>query len=564
MQQSTLLGDIDVVPAGAAVFASAYSWLRRFIGDDERDRPGDLTDAAHMARAVAFAVTAIQRKAFIALSRGLTVGPASRSASERRFPFAMAFEHREATMATVAWLNEVGRAFAGHGRPNSSALSRLEDLHAALVATLRRFRDPGQNRFFVLQTAYENGIPTVRLPGARQLLGQGSRARLLDSAMTEHTSAIGYQWSVDKRLTAAMLHRAGLPGAIHRSVTSEAEAATAALELGYPVVVKPADRRGGAGVFADIRDEATLRHAFAESRQLSRNILVERHFEGDGHRLTVMEGQVIRVTRKRPWGITGDGISSIATLAERSPRPESGGTALDDEALGLLRQQGLNPFSILEESRFVALRRRNNAAAGGDSTTLDTNTVHPDNLALARRAAATLRLNIAGVDLLIADIGRSWLESGALICEVNAQPQMSGKLVEQMVKSQATGAARVPVFLLILPTDHDATTPAPARPLARALGNAPIAVAAGVWIGESRQCAAPDAFAAARMLLEMPDVDRALCVMTAKDILTHGLPTDRFERIYFSGAPIPPRLWSMLQPHAGEGRLRIFRPASGA
>src|SRR5690606_29500602 len=52
--------------------------------------------------------------------------------------------------------------------------------------------------------------------------------------------------------------------------------------------------------------------------------------------------------------------------------------------------------------------------------------MHPDNARLCERAAQILRLDLAGIDLLMPDITRSWREVGAGICEVNAQPQLSG------------------------------------------------------------------------------------------------------------------------------------------
>lgn len=558
---ATLVGHIDFDPQGLAAFPAAYAWLRRFIGNDPRDLREDVSKSADMAAALVLSMSAIQRRTLIAQARTLVLHPSEGTDGSLGFHFATGFVYREAAMAVIAWLNDVGRIFGG---PTGAALSDLETRHAQLLDTLRAFGDRGRNRFSILQTAFENNIPATRLPGGQQLLGQGIRARLFNSSMTERTTAIGYQCAGNKRVTASILHRAGLPGAVHRAVASAAEAEAAAEQFGYPVVVKPSDRHGGLGVFADIRDASTLRHAFSESRRFSRDILVERHFEGDGHRLTVVEGRVIRVTRKRPWGITGDGISTISALAERAQLEEPAGRAFDEEAQGLLRQSGLVPSSVLDDGRFVALRRRNNAVAGGDTTTLPIDSVHPDNLALACRAAAALRLNIAGVDLIIADIARSWIETGALICEVNVQPHMSGKLVEQMEMEQVQDEARIPVFLLIAPPDRDSGESDSVIPLARALHNAPFATSSGVWVGEQKQRLAPNAFAAARTLLEVPDVERALCVMNENDILTFGLPSDRFEHIYVSDEHPRQSLVNMLRAHAREGCLRLFRPASRA
>ncbi len=560
--QSTFVGRIDIEPLAMALFPAAYGWLLPFIGRDPRDVQEHIGGPPDVATALALAVTAVQRSALIATSRERYLAPISGPDGTSRFLVAFSFEYRAATLAVIQWLHGVGQAFARTSTPAGSVLRELERRHSVLLQKLRVFSDRGQNRFFILQTAYEKGIPAKRLPGSVQLLGQGSRARLFDSSITERTGSIGIHWAADKRLTAHILRRAGLPAPVHREVASADDARSAADELGYPVVIKPADMRGGIGVFADIREPELVGRAFAESRKYSKNVLVERHFEGDGHRLTVMDGRVIRVTRKRPWGVTGDGRSSVAELILASK--ERGGRAdLDGEAHSLLRQNGLTASAVLAEGHFLALRRRNNASADGETITLPIDTVHNDNLALALRAAATLRLDMAGVDLLIADISRSWMESGALICEVNAQPQMSGKLVEQMVTEQIQGDGRIPVFLLIVRHGNKGSDIRTAIGIPHALQDAPFSTATGVWMGSKKLCPASNAFAAARILLEMPDIEKAVCVTTVNDILRFGLPCDRFNRIFIPDAPLPPGFAAMLAPHAPKGAIRSYRQLNG-
>ena len=39
-------------------------------------------------------------------------------------------------------------------------------------------------------------------------------------------------------------------------------------------------------------------------------------------------------------------------------------------------------------------------------------------------AAQAVRLDLAGVDIILPDPKRSWFETGALVCEINAQPAL--------------------------------------------------------------------------------------------------------------------------------------------
>lgn len=51
-----------------------------------------------------------------------------------------------------------------------------------------------------------------------------------------------------------------------------------------------------------------------------------------------------------------------------------------------------------------------------------TDEIHPDNALIAKRAALTLGLDIAGIDMILPDIEKSWIETGGGIIEVNASP----------------------------------------------------------------------------------------------------------------------------------------------
>ena len=62
------------------------------------------------------------------------------------------------------------------------------------------------------------------------------------------TSAISEAIAQDKELTKKLLHAAGVPVPLGRSVSNVDDAWAAALEVGLPVVVKPQDGNQGKGV----------------------------------------------------------------------------------------------------------------------------------------------------------------------------------------------------------------------------------------------------------------------------------------------------------------------------
>ena len=203
---------------------------------------------------------------------------------------------------------------------------------------------------------------------------------------------------------------------------------------------------------------------------------------------------------------------------------------IDDEVKGMLAQQNVTLDSVLETGQSIQLRRRNNASAGGLTRAIDQATVHPDNKELCLRAARILDLDIAGVDLITPDVTRSWLEVGALICEVNAIPQIGyNHGIEPMMLDLFKSGSRIPVALAIV--DHE-LDPALFHELASVLDCNGISTQQGMWINGccvSRPWV--NSFEPAVALIFDREVDSALCVMIKADVVEHGLPLDRFDQI---------------------------------
>ena len=585
--QSVLRGRIVVSRSVADGRADALQqWMAGVLEDHECPRAASLTGPAALVHRAMYWALSVQRQYGIPLCRQVYLEPFEDDRLDdngsQAFMAAMPSAHPIPSKAALDWVRRAILAFLSDADSSETGTSALYEDFDALASLFSKFAEPGQNRAYIAQHAYDTGIPVSRAVVGILRLGTGRYSRMFDSSLTDQTSAIGVGLARKKPLAAAVLRSMGLPAPDHRPASDVAAALKAARDLGFPVVVKPADKDGGVGVFADLRDENSVVKAFRRASEVSQHILVEKHFDGQGHRLTVFGGVVIKATRKTPGGVTGDGLTTIAHLIERiqeaarkdrRTRVAPGmGLTLDDEAFDMLAQQGFSASSVPAEGSFVCLRRRNNASAGGSTTLLPLESVHPDNLRLAVRAARALLLDWAGVDLLIPDISVSWLETGALVCEVNAQPQVDPTTAANVVGSIMHGGVRIPVHLVICAEADVAAARDTLREETTRLGCNGFSSSAGVWIdGERVAPRQRDGFVAGRALLQCTDVESALCVMTPAEIVTMGLPVHWFDSVRMLHSSrygaremrIMKSVSSLVRLHVDPARAEARSPSSG-
>jgi len=284
----------------------------------------------------------------------------------------------------------------------------------------------------LLKTAFKLGIQIDQLENGVFQFGQSTHSRWLDSSFTDETPQISAGFARDKTSTLSLLGEIGLPVPLHARVKTSKKACDLAEKFKYPVVIKATNLDGGVGVFAGLNSPNDVMRAFKEVEKRTKNIAIEKHFKGKDYRLTIFNGRLLWAIERRPAGVVGDGFHTISELIDKinldsrrgvGPHAPLKKIVLDDEMLYFLKSYSYTPQSIPSRDQFVPLIGKSNVTSGGTPIPV-TDFVHPDNANLAIRAAEALRLDLAGIDLMIPDINLSWRESGAVILEVNAQPQL--------------------------------------------------------------------------------------------------------------------------------------------
>ncbi|WP_211852127.1 cyanophycin synthetase [Plastoroseomonas hellenica] len=395
------------------------------------------------------------------------------------------------------------------------------------------------------QEAERRGIPVMRLDDFSLLqLGHGKRQQRLRASITGRTSSIAVEIAGDKDLTKTLLADSGLPVPRGEVVRSVEDATGAAERLGYPVVTKPLDGNHGRGVSLDLRTPEAVRAGFDHAAERSRRVIVEQQFVGEDHRILVIGGEVRAVAQRVPAHVVGDGSASIAELIERENRDPRRGSGhertmtrieVDGQLRAILAQSGLTLESVPEDGCWVRLRYAANLSTGG--TAIDrTDHIHPENAAIARRAALIIGLDVAGIDFIAPDIGRSVRETGGGIIEVNAAPgfrmhlepfegwarDIARPAIETLFPDGATG--RIPI-LAITGTNGKSTTTRTVGHILRHCGyTVGMTSTSGIWINDDRimegDCSGPRS---ARMVLRDPTVEAAVLETARGGILREGL-----------------------------------------
>ncbi len=462
-------------------------------------------------------------------------------------------------------------------RGESSVAQSAEALGKAFSA-VRQASTISSNVPNFLKAALELGIPVRQLVGQTFQYGMGRKSRWLDSSFTDQTPLIGGRIARDKVVSAHLLRKAGIPVPDHILAKDLEEAVAAAEQLGYPVVVKPRNLDGGVGVAAGLTTRAELEAAVMNCLKSNRPMLVQKHFEGRDYRLNVFHGRMIWAIERVPGGVTGDGTSTVSELilqinadpwrGEGRHLPLSPIT-LDAEALDLLAKAGLSSEAVPEAGQFVRLRRIANIAAGGVPKAVFEQ-VHPDNRDLAIRAAGVLRLDLAGVDLLIPDIAISWLESGAVICEVNAQPNLgqmtSAHIYGEILKGLIEGEGRIPTIMVLGASQPAQLADAIESALAGHVAEIGRSDEMGVRVGSTFIRRGPvKPHEAGQMLACDPNVGAIILCINDFSLIQTGLPFDRVDLVIIAGSafPFPERAEPDARHNLLESLLGFVLPVCG-
>ncbi len=446
------------------------------------------------------------------------------------------------------WALKIVNALAKNiAQPDEEIQKLLEELHEKFVLEARKLIPGGGSTVPFIKTAHLLDIPHKHLNSGVYQIGWSSRSHWIDRSTTELDSAVGASISHNKMRSVDLLRKAAFPVPVHFMARTEEEAVNAARKLGFPVVIKPADKDRGEGVTVDIYDTAGVMSAYQIASELSRNVLVEKQVPGMCYRILVIADRVLYTVARVPIAVIGNGFDSIAKLISQANLEElekakhlRQKTYPDDElAIHTLGKQGYELASIPAIGAYAYLRPIETTEWGG-LPAVYSDSIHSDNKILAIRAAKLFGLNIAGIDFITQDITKPWHQNGAIINEINYAPFIGIKYdyqkngVIDMVQSLYPNGGRIPIEVFI--GDDSAWTAALTRQLELEEGGTRAYVTSHdqtyssegfvpMYLSQNRLVTRCNA------LLMNRNVDAILLVIQTDELMNFGSPVDSINGI---------------------------------
>ena len=337
-----------------------------------------------------------------------------------------------------------------------------------LKSKARPYLPPGTNALSLIQSAAERRIPFKIFDRKLLILGYGCGTHVLNSSLTDDESINAVSMAKDKVTTNQFLSLSGFPVAEQAIVNNANEAIGFAKKNGFPIVLKPRAEEQGRGVHTFLNSAEEVGSTYDELKTNYKWVIAEKHYFGDGYRVYVLDGQVVRVRKLSAAHIVGDGCQTVSQLIElENANPRRGAIdasikkiVVDNDVQSMLRKQSKSLTSIPAKGEKVLLSPTSNLSRGGTSDDyLDQ--LHPSNQKLSIDVTKTMGLKCSGVDLISLDASRPWQENNAIVCEVNAQPQIGsvGRVeVHDMIIDRA-GIEMLPIRLFV--GGDDAQTSAP-------------------------------------------------------------------------------------------------------
>jgi D-alanine-D-alanine ligase-like ATP-grasp enzyme len=162
-------------------------------------------------------------------------------------------------------------------------------------------------------------------------------------------------------------------------------------------------------------------------------VIIEKHIEGDVHRVICIGNKLIACTKRVKGFIVGDGQSTIEKLIDQfNKHPYRGklyqtGSAIyqiDKEATfttQCLLSQNVNLQTVLKKDKKIYLSHKSTCGTGAEVINV-TDDVCPENIQIILKAHHTLNIGVSAMDIICEDVSKPWHMQNWVFLENNSLP----------------------------------------------------------------------------------------------------------------------------------------------
>ena len=267
-------------------------------------------------------------------------------------------------------------------------LADLKDLRASSAL--------GPSTETIVKEAEARNIPWMLLSTRAMVqLGYGVNQQRIQATLSGKSSILAVELACDKEGTKTILAEAGVPVPRGTVINYLDELDNAIEDVGgYPIVIKPLDGNHGRGISIDINDREEAKDAYdlASAASKTRSVIVEKFYQGNDHRILLINGKLVAVSERIPAHVVGDGNSTVEELIEKTNADPNRGEghdnvltkiSIDRTSLGVLKKQGYEMDSIVPTGEVAYLRATANLSTGGIAIDR-TDDIHPENVGLLK------------------------------------------------------------------------------------------------------------------------------------------------------------------------------------
>ncbi|MEI7594181.1 MAG: cyanophycin synthetase [Bacteroidota bacterium] len=314
----------------------------------------------------------------------------------------------------------------------------------------------------IVNEAEKRQIPYFRLDSYNLAqLGTGKYLKRIRATITSDTNLLAVEAADNKYLSTLMLKDAAIP-VLETIRTKKIEDVLAFFyKINKPITIKPIEGYLGQRVRFNLKTEEEIIHTFNWITEVEDEVVVQPYSTGKNYRLLIIDYKLVAGVELTPPYIVGDGLSSIEKLIDilnQNPDRQIGDKGklskveIDGTTIKIIQDKDYTLDTILPINEVLFLKNSGNVKLGGSSTDI-TDIIHPFNKFVAERAAKTLGLNVAGVDILSNDISEAINLNNGIVLEVNAAPDFRMHIMPTFGKTRnVTGA-----FINALFPNHDKT-----------------------------------------------------------------------------------------------------------